>query len=375
MAWVIIFFILFKGIKSSGKVVYFTATFPYVVLFILLIRGALLEGAGDGIRYFLNPDWSKLQRAEVWVEAATQIFYSLGIGFGSLIAFGSYNKFNNNVVRDAVCLSITNCCTSLLAGFVVFCVLGNMAFKTDTPIDKVVKSGPGLVFVVYPEGLANMPISPLWGVLFFFMILTIGIDTQFAMMESVIVGFIDEYKVLKKHKMLFTLILCVIACIFGISMVTQGGMYVFHLFNLQSGGASLLFLAFFEILAIGYGYGADKFEANIGTILGKKPFLYWKLCWKFFTPVIILAIFIASLIQWEGVSYDDYQYPVFAEFIGWMLALASMIWIPAVAAYKVYHAEGTLLERLKHLSSPDEKALLKVERDNQIERRNSSEMA
>ena len=81
--------------------------------------------------------------------------------------------------------------------------------------------GPGLVFVVYPEGLSQMPISPLWGILFFFMILLIGLDTQFAMLEAVIIGFADEYKILERKKTLFTLIVCIIACLFGISMVTQ----------------------------------------------------------------------------------------------------------------------------------------------------------
>ena len=77
------------------------------------------------------------------------------------------------------------------------------------------------MFVVYPEGLAQMPISPLWGILFFFMILTIGLDTQFAMLEAVIVGFMDENKYLRKKKIWFTLAVCIVACLFGMSMVTQ----------------------------------------------------------------------------------------------------------------------------------------------------------
>ena len=78
-----------------------------------------------------------------------------------------------------------------------------------------------MIFVVYPEGLAQMPVSTLWGVLFFFMILMIGLDTQFAMLEAVTVGLSDEYKLLRQHKTTFIFVICLIAMLFGISMVTQ----------------------------------------------------------------------------------------------------------------------------------------------------------
>uniref|UniRef100_H2ZHW8 Transporter n=1 Tax=Ciona savignyi TaxID=51511 RepID=H2ZHW8_CIOSA len=88
VAWIVVFYSLIRGIKSSGKVVYFTALFPYVVLLILLIRGATLEGAYDGVQYYIGSqsNLEKLKDANVWKAAATQIFFSLSAAWGGLIA-------------------------------------------------------------------------------------------------------------------------------------------------------------------------------------------------------------------------------------------------------------------------------------------------
>ena len=145
--FVLVYFSLWKGVKSSGKAVWVTALAPYFVLFVLLIRGVTLDCAGEGIRYYLTPEWEKLKNTKVWIDAASQIFFSLGPGFGTLLALSSYNKFNNNCYRDALLTSSINCLTSFLAGFVIFSVIGYMAKIQNVDIDKVGLEGPGLVFI------------------------------------------------------------------------------------------------------------------------------------------------------------------------------------------------------------------------------------
>ncbi|NXE25547.1 SC6A4 protein, partial [Ardeotis kori] len=120
LIFTIVYFSLWKGVKTSGKVVWVTATLPYVVLLILLVRGATLPGAWRGVVFYLRPDWGKLLSTEVWVDAAAQIFFSLGPGFGVLLALASYNHFHNNCYRDALVTSAVNCLTSFLSGFVIF---------------------------------------------------------------------------------------------------------------------------------------------------------------------------------------------------------------------------------------------------------------
>ncbi|VDM61731.1 unnamed protein product [Angiostrongylus costaricensis] len=135
--FLLVYFALWKGPKSSGKMVWITATAPYVVLSILLVRGVTLPGAAKGIYYYLTPDFAKLSDAKVWSAAATQIFFSLGPGFGVLLALSSYNDFNNNCYRDAIITSSINCLTSFFSGFVIFSTLGYMSELTNKDISEV----------------------------------------------------------------------------------------------------------------------------------------------------------------------------------------------------------------------------------------------
>lgn len=185
IVYLICYFSLWKGIKMSGKVVWFTAIFPYVVLSILFVRGITLPGAEKGILYYMKPSLEMLTVPSVWQDAATQVFFSLGPGFGVLMAYSSYNEFHNNVYHDALVTSTINCATSFLSGFVIFSVLGYMSCKSGKPIQNVAQEGPGLVFVVYPEALATMPGASLFSIIFFLMLLTLGLDSSASFKEFV----------------------------------------------------------------------------------------------------------------------------------------------------------------------------------------------
>ena len=129
--WVLIYLFVFKGTKSIGKVVYVTAIAPYIMLIGLLIRGCTLSGARKGIEYFLGlngrGDWNMLMDIQVWVNATTQIFVSVGIGYGSLIAFSSFNRNNKTLLRDTIVIGVVNSFTSILSGLIIFSVLGHIS--------------------------------------------------------------------------------------------------------------------------------------------------------------------------------------------------------------------------------------------------------
>ncbi|XP_072173164.1 sodium- and chloride-dependent glycine transporter 1-like [Diadema setosum] len=356
-AWALMFFCLVKGVKSSGKVVYFTATFPYVVLFILLIRGLTLEGQWEGIKFFIYPKWHLLQNPKVWKDAAVQIFYSLSASWGGLITLSSYNKFKNNCFRDAMIVPIMNCGTSVFAGFVIFSILGHMAHVLDKPVDKVVDEQFGLAFIAYPEAVTLLPASPLWAILFFFMLLTLGMDSQFCIVETVVTAIMDEFPSLRKRKPIVVLAYCLIGFLLGFSCVTQAGGYWVILMDKYAADFALLIFGLCECIGLGWIYGVKRFTNDIRSMLGDRIvdnvlFNFWPLTWCCITPGVLLFVLGFNWANWTFPTAGNYEFPGWAHALGWMMICSSLVWIPAIMAFEFIRADGSFMERLKHISRP-----------------------
>uniref|UniRef100_A0A8C5ZCZ9 Transporter n=1 Tax=Marmota marmota marmota TaxID=9994 RepID=A0A8C5ZCZ9_MARMA len=340
-------------------VVYFTATFPFAMLLVLLVRGLTLPGAGEGIKFYLYPDITRLEDPQVWIDAGTQIFFSYAICLGAMTSLGSYNKYKYNSYRDCMLLGCLNSGTSFVSGFAIFSILGFMAQEQGVDIADVAESGPGLAFIAYPKAVTMMPLPTFWSILFFIMLLLLGLDSQFVEVEGQITSLVDLYpSFLRKgyRREIFIAIVCGISYLLGLTMVTEGGMYVFQLFDYYAAsGVCLLWVAFFECVVIAWIFGGDNFYDGIEDMIGYRPGPWMKYSWTVITPVLCVGCFVFSLAKYVPLTYNKvYVYPNWAIGFGWGLALSSMMCIPLVILIRLCQTEGPFLVRVKYLLTPRE---------------------
>ncbi|XP_061583246.1 solute carrier family 6 member 22, tandem duplicate 1 [Cololabis saira] len=359
LSWILCYFCVWKGVQSTGKVVYITATFPYVMLAVLLVRGITLPGALNGIKFYLYPDPSRLSDPQVWMDAGTQIFYSYAICIGCLIALGSYNKYNNNCYKDCVYLCLLNSGTSFVAGFAIFSALGFMAYEQNTDISKVAESGPGLAFIAYPRAVAMMPFPQLWAVFFFIMIILLGLDSQFVGLEALVTSISDTnpafFHVGHRRKLLL-LAICVVSFFIGLVMVTEGGLYIFQVFDYYAcSGMTLLLFATLQSVCVGWIYGADRFYDNIEDMIGYRPLGLIKYCLKYLTPVVCVGTFLFTLIKYTPLKFNNtIEYPWWGYALGWWFTLSSTLLVPVGFLYNLSMTPGTLRQRISALCTPAE---------------------
>ncbi|CAG04385.1 unnamed protein product, partial [Tetraodon nigroviridis] len=357
-AWTIVCLGMFKGIKTSVKVMYFSSIFPYVVLFCFLVRGLLLDGASEGITYMFYPKLEIWADVQVWRQAATQVFFALGLGFGSVIAYSSYNPKNNNCHRDAFTVSSINFLTSVLATLVVFAVLGFRAKEkvtqcisrnlqkvavvlsageidsslgpvfdlsdlssvavedynawfnqhgssfpgniTECDLEKEMQTGAegtGLAFIAFTEAMSLLPGSPFWSALFFLMLLNLGLSTMFGTMEGILAPLSDRFKTLANNKTKLTIFSCVAGFLLGLPFTQRCGNYFVTMFDDYSATLPLIIVVVFETFSVSWLYGADRFLDDIEVMLGWRPSVIYKYLWKYICLFAMLGLLGATTIR------------------------------------------------------------------------------
>ncbi|XP_038838604.1 sodium-dependent neutral amino acid transporter B(0)AT1-like isoform X1 [Salvelinus namaycush] len=345
-AWSIIYICFIRGIETIGKAVYVTATFPYLVLTIFLVRALTLPGSSEGLIYLFTPDVSPLSNPQVWLDAATQIFFSLSVAFGGLISFSSYNSQKNNCERDAVLVGVINSATSIYASIPIFAILGfkahtnyvtclngnilaltnefdisdmnitvenyeqwfdslngthpsrvsDLNLKTcdlQTFLDQSA-SGTGLAFIVFTEAVISMPGSQVWAVLFFIMLFSLGLSSMFGNLEGILTP-LHDLKLVPKWmpNELFTAIICLVLFLMALIFCLGSGNYWLEIFNSYVGSVPFLIIAFFEIIAVAYIYGIGRFSDDLEFMTGHRPNIFWKVCWLVISPLMLFVVLVA----------------------------------------------------------------------------------
>ncbi|XP_069112087.1 sodium- and chloride-dependent creatine transporter 1-like [Argopecten irradians] len=355
--WVLLFLCVNKGIKISGKIMYVTSLFPYVILTILLIRGVTLDGAKEGIQFYLEPNFNRLRNKQVWIDAGTQIFFSLGLTMGAMQMIGSYNKTHYNFYRDCFFIATINSLTSVYGGFAVFSILGFMAKSQGLSISAVVDAGPGLAFITYPKAVTKLPAAPLWSSLFFLMLFVVGFGTQIVGIETIITPIVDLYPKsfrTTKGRMLLYGVYCVVSFLLGFVFLTKGGIYVFNLVDYYgASGMLLVWQLMWEAIAIGWIVGAGNFYDAMEYMLGYRIGPWLKISWKYLTPILSMALLMLQGLNFNLLSgAEGYVYPDGAHVFGIILGLVPIFILVSLAIVQILKTPGSFIQRLKLTSSP-----------------------
>jgi len=300
LTWVAMYLCIFKGVNLVGKIVWLTVPLPWLMLLILTVRGLTLEGALQGMAYYLDPVWSELAKPVTWRMAFGQVFFSLSLAFGVMITYASFLHRKSDLNNNAAIVGISDFATSFVAGLAVFSTLGGMAFATQqagnpVPVEKVVGTGPGLAFVAFPYALAQLPYSAYFSFVFFFALITLGIDSAFSISESVLASIVD------KTGWRRSIVLPVMSLVgFGIGLVyiTQGGLgWLDTMDRFVNGAWGIAMLGLLECVVLGWLWRLDILRNHANARSDWKLGKWWEHLVRTVIPVILGTLFFWTLLD------------------------------------------------------------------------------
>ncbi|TCD47905.1 sodium-dependent transporter [Chlorobium sp. N1] len=301
--WAIIIRGVGRGIELANKIF-----MPLLLLLTLaLVFWALnLEGAMVGVEAYLRPDFSKLADPMVWVSAYGQIFFTLSLGFGIMIAYASYMPYESNMTGSAVITALANSAFSLLSGFGVFAVLGFMSATQGIPIEKVVQQSIGLAFVAYPKAISLLGASgPVFGVLFFLSLTVAGLSSSISIVEAFVSGVEDKFAI---NRPMLVSVLSVLGFAGGLVFTTKGGLLWLDIVDHFINNYGLIVAGLLECLAVGWFFRLEIIRRHLNRVSKLQLGTWWNLTIRFALPLFLCVILLNQLVRELMSAYGNYSW-------------------------------------------------------------------
>jgi NSS family neurotransmitter:Na+ symporter len=294
------YFCIFRGVKLVGKIVWLTVPIPWLMLLILAVRGLTLEGSIQGLAYYLDPDWSRLATPVTWRYAFGQVFFSLSLAFGVMITYASFLHRKSDLNNNALIISLADFATSFVAGLAVFATLGAMAFATQQagspgPVEEVARGGPSLAFVAFPYALAQLPYSAFFSFVFFFALVTLGIDSAFSITESVLASIVDKTG---WPRAVVLPVMSIIGLSCGLVYITRGGLdWLGTIDGFVNGTWGIAFLGLLECIVLGWLWRVDILRRHANSRSDWHLGEWWDWLVRLFIPFVLGVLFFWQLFE------------------------------------------------------------------------------
>ena len=290
VVWFLNWVVIIRGLKK-GMEFYAKLLMPILVLLaiILIIRGVTLPGSMQGIQAYLTPHWEKLGQPRLWVDAFSQVFFSISAGFGIMIAFASFLPRKTNVVSAGLTVALANSgFFEIILGFGSFGTLGYLAMKTGKPMEEVVTSGIGFAFVVFPEALSQLPFAPWLFAIFFFLTLFIaGFTSSLSLVEAVVATFWDKFRAARAR---IVTAVCMSAFVLGLVIATRAGLYILDIIDHYITAYVLLFVGVAECIIVGWVWGVDRLIKHLDRQPGMRVRALFGTIVTYIVPLILIVI-------------------------------------------------------------------------------------
>jgi NSS family neurotransmitter:Na+ symporter len=321
IAWAVTFIAIFSGIKGgierANKIM---MPLLFLMVVALIVRMVFLPGALDGLNYLFQPDFSKIADPKVWSAAYGQIFFTLSVGFSIMLAYSSYLPKDSDINNNAFMTVLINCGFSIIAGILIFSILGSMAHEQAKPLTEVVSSGVGLAFVTIPAAINLLPAPYILGPIFFFALVIAGLSSHLSIIEAATSAFMDKLNWSRKKA---ALIVCGGGFIASMVFATNGGLLLLDLVDYFINNIALLASCIIELFIMGWIIKLTDIHKHVNTLSEFTVGKWFEICLRYLSPAFLIVIWGTNLVNTLTDGYGGYADSELLT-LGWGVVMAML---------------------------------------------------